>query len=218
MDVFDLTQRLGPATVLWPGSKPFSATVGGALPESSYWRDLELPEHAGTHLDAPAHFAEGGETVDELALERLVRPAAVLDARAICGDDGDAEVTAAAVEAFEAAHGRLERGDAFVVCTGWDRYVADEERYTVFPGLSVDAAELVVERGAAGIAIDTLGIEPRSAAAFPAHRITQAAGLWHLEGLVGLDRLPERGAWIVAGALPVVAGSGAPARAFAILP
>lgn len=218
MEVVDLTQALGPATVLWPGSKPFSATVGGTLPESSCWRDLEVPEHAGTHLDAPAHFGERAETADELPIERLVRPAAVLDARAICADNGDAEVTAADVEAFEAAHGRLEPGDTFVICTGWDRYVADAERYTVFPGLSVDAAELVVEREAAGIGIDTLGIEPRAAAAFPAHRITQAAGLWHLEGLVGLDRLPARGAWIVAGVVPVVAGSGAPARAFAILP
>jgi kynurenine formamidase len=203
--------------VLWPGSTPFSATVGGRLPETSYWRDLELPEHAGTHLDAPAHFAPEGATADQLSLEQLVRPAAVLDARPICVDDPNAEVAAADLEGFEAAHGRLQPGDALLVCTGWDRYLNDDEQYSVFPGLSVDAAELVVERGVAGIGIDTLGIEPRSASTFPAHRITQAAGLWHLEGLVGLERLPPRGAWIAAGVLPVVDGSGAPARAFAIL-
>jgi kynurenine formamidase len=217
IDVVDLTQPLGPRTVLWPGSTPFSATVGGRLPETSYWRDLELPEHAGTHLDAPAHFAPGGATADQLSLEQLVRPAAVLDARPICSDDPNAEVAAADLEGFEAAHGRLQAGDALLVCTGWDRYVNDDEQYSVFPGLSVDAAELVVERGVAGICIDTLGIEPRSASTFPAHRITQAAGVWHLEGLVGLERLPPRGAWIAAGVLPVVEGSGAPARAFAIL-
>jgi kynurenine formamidase len=45
-----------------------------------------------------------------------------------------------------------------------------------------------------------------------------AAGLWHLEGLVGLERIPARGAWLVAAVLPLVDGSGAPARVLAILP
>jgi kynurenine formamidase len=44
------------------------------------------------------------------------------------------------------------------------------------------------------------------------------AGVWHAEGLVGLERVPTRGAWIVVGLLPVVDGSGAPARVFAVLP
>jgi kynurenine formamidase len=216
--VVDLTQPLGPATILWPDSNPFAATTGGRLPESSYWRDLSLPEHAGSHLDAPAHFAAGGATTDQIPLAQLVRPAAVVDARAICADDADYEITAEHLLAFEAEHGRLDEGDALVVCTGWDRFVDDEVRYSRFPGLSLDAAELAVERRVAGIGIDTLGIEPRKATEFPAHRITQAAGIWHLEALVNLDRLPPRGAWIVAGVLPVVDGSGAPARAFAILP
>jgi kynurenine formamidase len=218
MRFVDLTQPLGPATVLWPGSNSFEAIVGGTLPESSYWRDLRLPEHAGTHLDAPAHFAPDGATADQLPLASLVRPAAVLDGRAVCAGNPDAEITAEHVERFEREHGRLAAGDALILCTGWDAFAADEERYSRFPGLSPDAARLAVARHVAGIGIDTLGIEPRRAVDFPAHRITQAAGIWHLEALVGLDRLPPRGAWIVAGVLPLVDGSGGPARAFAILP
>ena len=217
LNVIDLTQPLGPATVLWPGSNPFEATVGGTLPESSYWRDLRLPEHAGTHLDAPAHFAAGGATAEELPLDRLVRPAAMMDARELCGDP-DAEIPAAAVEGFERAHGRLEAGEVLLVCTGWDRYLDDDERYSRFPGLSLEAAQLLVERGVSGIGIDTLGIEPRKASSFPAHQVTQAAGIWHLEALVNVDRVPPRRAWIAAAVIPVVAGSGAPARAFAIIP
>ena len=59
---------------------------------------------------------------------------------------------------------------------------------------------------------------PAAAATFPAHRITLPAGLWHLEGLIGLERLPARGSWIIVGVIPVVGGSGAPARVLAILP
>jgi kynurenine formamidase len=219
MRFIDLTQPLGPKTVLWPGSTPFSARVGGTLPDSaSYWRDLAVPEHAGTHVDAPGHFSPGGETVDALALERLVRPAACLDARELCGDDGDAEVTDTDLLAFEAEHGALGPGDVLLVCTGWDRFVGNPSRYEHFPGLSPSAAALAVERGVAGIGIDTLGIEPRHATDFPAHLITQRAGVWHLEALVNLADLPPRGAWIAAAVIPVVEGSGAPARAFAILP
>ncbi len=110
-----------------------------------------------------------------------------------------------------------------LVHTGWDArrddpiaYAGDGE--SRFPGLARGAAVLLVARGVAGIGIDTLGVDPGHAQGFPAHRITLPAGLWHLEGLVNLGRVPARGAWLVVGALPLVDGSGAPARVFAILP
>ena len=57
----DLTQPLGPGTALWPGSRPFAAeTVAEYDSDGCYARELEVPEHAGTHLDAPAHFARSG--------------------------------------------------------------------------------------------------------------------------------------------------------------
>src|ERR687895_355247 len=77
--VVDLTQPLGPATVLWPGSTPFAAVVDGEHGrDTSYHRTLTLAEHSGTHIDAPGHFAAGGRTTDELAAHDLVRPAVAL--------------------------------------------------------------------------------------------------------------------------------------------
>ena len=216
----DLTQPLGPATVLWPGSRPFEARVEvDHDTHGAYARELALPEHAGTHLDAPAHFARDGAAADAIPLAALVRPAARLDVRDLVGDDQRFALTAAQVEQLEARDGRLAAGCAVLVHTGWDRYAGDPDRYgPPFPGIAADAARLLVERGVAGIGIDTLGVDPGDAEGFPAHRVTLPAGLWHLEGLVGLERVPRRGAWIVAAALPLVDGSGAPARVFAILP
>ena len=216
----DLTQPLGPDTVLWPGSRPFEARVEiDHDTHDAYARELALPEHAGTHLDAPAHFARDGAATDAIPLGALVRPAVRLDVRALVGDDAGYTLGAAAIEAIERAEGRIPAGSAVLVHTGWDRYAADASRYASrFPGLGVDAARLLVGRGVAGVGIDTLGIDPGPAEAFPAHRVTLPAGLWHLEGLVGLERVPPRGAWLVAAALPLVRGSGAPARVFAILP
>jgi len=70
----------------------------------------------------------------------------------------------------------------------------------------------------AGVGIDTLGVEVGATTTFDVHRITLGAGLWHAEGLVGLERVPTRGAWVVVAAVPIVGGSGAPARVFAVVP
>jgi kynurenine formamidase len=221
----DLTQPLGPATVLWPGSTPFAVRVVADFDtHGGYARELEVPEHAGTHLDAPIHFARDGTDVADLPLDVLVRPAVKLDVRDRVADNPAYEVCAADVEAIEERDGAIPAGAAVLVHTGWEAFVADPARYSgggdppSFPGLAVDAAELIVARGAVGVGIDTLGIDPGHVAGFPAHAVTLPAGLWHLEGLVGLERVPPRGAWVVVAPIPIVAGSGAPARVFAILP
>jgi kynurenine formamidase len=221
----DLTQPLGPQTVLWPGSRPFTAKVEvDHDTHGAYARNISLPEHAGTHLDAPVHFARGGRCAEELPLGLLVRPAVRLDVRHLVGDDARFTLAAAAIEEIERNSDLVPPGCAVLIHTGWDRFADSPERYAggrerpVFPGVGPDAARLLVERGAVGIGIDTLGIDPGHASEFPAHRVTMPAGIWHLEGLVGLERVPERGSWLVAAALPIVAGSGSPARAFAVLP
>jgi kynurenine formamidase len=221
----DLTQPLGPATLLWPGSPPFEATVVARHEQDGgYYRSLALSEHSGTHMDAPVHFSPGGRTTAELDLPLLVRPAVRLDVRDRCADDPDYAVSRADVEELEAAAGRIPPGVAVLVYTGWDAYLEDPERYLGraavprFPGIGVDAAQLLVERDVVGVGIDTLGVDPGRCEDFPAHRVTQPAGIWHLEGLVRLGEVPDRGAWVVAAVLPLVDGSGSPARAFAILP
>jgi kynurenine formamidase len=222
--VVDLTQPLGPATVLWPGSTPFEAVVDGEhAREGSYYRTLTLSEHSGTHLDAPSHFAADGRTTDELAADDLVRPAVVLDVRERCAGDPAYALSRAEVEEAEERDGAIPAGSAVLVCTGWDAHVGDPARYAGdgatpgFPGIALAAAELFVERGVVGIGIDTLGVDPGVAIDFPVHRFTQPAGIWHLEGAVNLHLVPPRGAWLVVGALPLVEGSGCPARAFALV-
>ena len=223
--LLDLTQPLGPATILWPRARPFAADVEvDHDTHGVYARDLSFPEHSGTHLDAPAHFVKDGLTVDEIAIGALVRPAVCLDVRELVGDDPAFTLSAKTIGRIERRDGTILRGAAVLVCTGWDRFLQNPGRYRgtgetlAFPGVAADAARLLVERGAAGIGIDTLSIDAGHADTFPTHHVTLPAGLWHLEGLTHLERVPARGAWLVAAALPIVEGSGAPARAFAVLP
>ena len=222
MRVLDLSQPLGPETALWPGSQPFSAVAEEDYGDYGFWsRHLGFPEHSGTHLDAPVHRIPGGPATHEIPAERLVRPAVRIDARVSCGDDPRWTLEAAHVEAWEAEHGRVPEGAAVLLCTGWDRFVGDFGAYLGdppdFPGYGASATAVLVERGVAGIGIDTLGVDAGCSEDSPTHTIALGAGLWHLEGLVGLDAVPATGATLVAGAVKLVGGSGVPARVFALV-
>jgi kynurenine formamidase len=152
-----------------------------------------------------------------------VRPVAKLDVRPWVGDDARATIGADVILELERRDGTIARDSAVLVHTGWDAYWRDRDRYLgdgdlAFPGLARDAAELLVERGVVGLGIDTLSVDPGHSTDLPVHHTTLPAGLWQLEGLIGLDRVPARGAWLVAAPLLLADGSGTPSRVFAIVP
>jgi kynurenine formamidase len=154
----DLTQPLGPDTVLWPGSTPFAAEVrADPRTSGSYARDLRLPEHSGTHLDAPSHFAPGGRHAADIPPERLVAPCAVIDVRDHCRDDAAFTLEREHVEEAEQRDGPIEPGSAALLWTGWEDHRDDPDRYLggpteadlAFPGFGVSAAETLLERDVA---------------------------------------------------------------------
>jgi len=212
---------------MWPGSSPPSfRTVDDYGDAGCFSRVVSLHEHTGTHLDAPAHFIEGAETVDQISAERLVCPVAVIDIAAQAALDSDYALSVADVERSEALHGELPHASVVVVHSGWAKRRTDARAYLgnddsgrlSFPGISHEAALwLVRHRQIAGLGIDTPGIDPGHDTDFTVHRhSTLPNGVWQLEGLINLDQLPARGATIFVGVLPFVGGSGAPARVIAI--
>ena len=225
--VVDLTIPLGPDVVMWPGAQaPEAQTVITVKHDGIFSRRVSFFEHSGTHFDAPAHFIDGKATVDQIPAQELVRPAVVIDISARIGEDADAVLRIEEVQAFEILHGRIPDGAAILLRTGWEEFNDDVLRYAGapgdlrFPGFGVEAAKfLVEERKATGLGIDTLGIDPGFAHDFPVHsQISHPAGLWHLENLQNLKQLPPLGAWLIVGVLPLVGGSGSPARVLALVP
>jgi kynurenine formamidase len=225
--IVDLTQPLGPDTVLWPGSEPVAVEpVSDLESDGSFAQVLRTPEHSGTHLDAPAHFVASGATVDRIPAESLVVACAVLDVSEWARSDPDFALESDDLARFEERDGPIERGSAVLLATGWEAHRGDRVRYLGgsdpqslrFPGFGLGAARDLIERGAVGIGIDTVSVDRGSDPGYPVHHATLPAGLWHLEGLVGLDALPPRGAELFVGPVPVEGGSGAPARVLAMVP
>lgn len=227
MRVVDLTQPLSADTVMWPGAPaPGFETILTVAHDGFYNRRVTVMEHAGTHFDAPCHMVEGTAKLHEIDPATLIRSAAMIDISAEIAGDPDGLLLPAHVEAFEARHGRIPDGSIVLVRTGWEAFNTDPGRYAGvpgplrFPGYGADAARILVdERHAAGLGIDTLGIDSGAAVDFPVHRrISHPRGVWHLEGLQNLASLPPLGAWLFVGVLNLVDGSGSPARVLALVP
>jgi kynurenine formamidase len=182
-------------------------------------------EHYGTHMDAPAHFPPGKTTVDKIPAEKFFAFAAVLDVRTEADRDADYQLTVKRIEVWEAKHGKIPAGAIVLLRTGWAARWPDVARYRNqdangkmhFPGYSVDAAKLLLERKVSGLGCDTLSIDPGNSPDFPVHRLVLGADVYQLENLADLKDLPESGAFLVAAPIKLEGGSGGPVRVFALV-
>ena len=225
--VIDLSYAINDKLVPWPGdTRWFEAKVNATVEKNGYFtRSFWMLEHYGTHLDAPIHFPPGKMALDEIPARKLFGPAVVLDVRAESAKDADYRVTAARVEEWEKRHGRIPEGAIVLLRTGWASRWPDAQRYRNqdaqgrmhFPGYSVEAATLLIERKVSGLGCDTLSIDYGASEDFAVHRVVLGAGLYQLENLADLSELAETGAFLVVAPIKLEGGSGGPVRVFALL-
>jgi kynurenine formamidase len=232
----DLTHELAEDSPFWPTAEDFRHEVAsyGRTPGGWFYSNynLELSEHGGTHLDAPIHFAAGKQTADQIPLDRLIGPAAVIDVTKQSARDRDYRFTVADVEAWERANGRLPDGAIILFRTGFSRFWPDRKAYMGtdergpdavaklhFPGLSEELARFLVEqRKVAAVGLDTPSLDYGQSTDFIAHRILLGANIPGFENVADLDLLPPKGATVVALPVKIKGGSGGPLRIVAQLP
>ena len=233
--VVDLSHPFDERTLYWPTAPSgfrlerlhYGQTEGGFF-YSAY--AFCAPEHGGTHLDAPIHFGEGRWPVDQVPVDRLVRPAIVIDVAAAAAADADHRLSVDELRTWEARHGRIPEGAMVLLRTGWSARWPDKKRYLGddtpgdasrlhFPSYGADAARiLVADRKVTALGVDTASIDHGPSKDFPVHQIVAAANVLGLENLTGLDALPPTEAWVIALPMKIAGGSGGPLRAIALLP
>lgn len=231
----DLSHDYSDQTIFWPTAEGFrlDKVADGMTPQGYYYaaNTFATAEHGGTHLDAPVHFAQGRWSVDQIPLEQLIGQAAVVDVSEKCAAQPDYQVTVADLEAWERAHGSLN-GTIVLIRTDYSKRWPDAAGYLGtaergegavaklhFPGLHPDAAKwLASNRTAKGVGIDTASIDYGQSTLFETHRVLYERNVPGLENLTNLDRLPARGATVIALPMKIKGGSGAPLRAIAFVP
>jgi kynurenine formamidase len=230
VEVLDLTHALSAGGSFWSSwdSNPFTHDTLAAHPDGSpSMAAYSTPEHNGTHLDAPVHFAAGGRSVDQLTSDDLWGPAVVIDISNRAGANPDALLNVEDIEAWEVEHGPMPDRAIVLLNTGWATKWNDLEAYQHrdadgqmhFPGYSDVAARFLVEqRNIRGIGIDDLSVDAGAADGFPAHLVVNGADLFHLENVANVHLLPPTGAYLIIAPIKIEGGSGGQVRIFAVLP
>jgi arylformamidase len=202
---FDISRPLREGIAAWPGSPGFRVFVHQSIADGgdSNASGIEMDVHTGTHVDAPAHFIEGGATLDAVGLHPFVGPAYVAEI------DATDEIDAAALDAAEIPD-TTKRLLLRTRNSHDEAYFAGPFRED-FAALTAEGARWVVERGLVLVGIDYLSIQ-RFGDPPDTHQILLGAGVCILEGL---DlRAVDRGRYrLVCLPLPLVGVEAAPARA-----
>ena len=240
VEVIDLTAPLSAETPVIQLPEQFGQSARFELEEISryddrgpawYWNNFRSGEHTGTHFDAPNHWVtgQGKDDVASVPASRLIAPAVVLDFSAQAGQDADFLLEVDHIKAWEADNGPLPDGGWLLFRTGWDERSSSQEAFTNAdetgphtPGMSPECARWVAEESPViGVGVETVGTDAGAAhsfdPAFPCHSFLMGNDKYGLTQLQNLARLPTTGALLITGPLPIVTGSGAPARVLALV-
>jgi kynurenine formamidase len=230
----DLSHAYDANAIFWPTADPFRLEkVADGVTAAGYYyaaNNFFTSEHGGTHIDAPIHFAQGHQAVDEIPVNRLLGEAVVVDVTTASEANPDYQVSVADFQRAEQG-GPIPPDAIVLIRTGFSSRWPDAVRYLGtaargaegtsqlhFPGLHPDAAKwLIAERRIKAIGIDTASIDYGQSTLFESHRLLYERDIPAFENLTSLERLPERGAYIVALPMKIRGGSGAPLRAIAIV-
>ncbi len=240
IEVVDLTSPLSSQKPVIQLPEEFGQTQVFELEEISryddrgpawYWNNFRTGEHTGTHFDAPNHWVTGKDLADVASVpaSRLIAPAAVLDFSAPAAKDPDFLVEVDHIKAWEAENGPLPEGGWLLLRTGWDarshsqeEFLNADENGPHTPGLSPECARWVAEESPViGLGTETVGTDAGGAHSFdpvfPCHSYLMGNDKYGLTQLQNLAELPATGAVVIAGPLPILNGSGSPARVLALV-
>tara|TARA_R110002072_G_scaffold303121_1_gene494507 strand:- start:25233 stop:26042 length:810 start_codon:yes stop_codon:yes gene_type:complete len=228
--IIDLTHALNDRNAYWPGPgyKPFRLTTIATIEKDGVLsKAFSMPEHLGTHIDAPNHFETGQPDLSMISPAQFFAPGVVIDIAARAEVDADTTLTVKDIHDWEATHGRIPEGAIVLLHTGWGRFWNNYSRYKNqdamgklhFPSYSGEAAQFLIhDRKAKGLGIDNLSIDSGISKDFAVHHIVNKAGRYGLENVAALEKLPARGFFLIVAPIRIEAGSGGPTRILAVLP
>jgi len=210
--VVDLTHAYRNGMPVFPGlPEPSFAPIAKVEEDGYAMTSYSMLNHIGTHVDAPSHQIAGGDTLDEIGLERLVTDALTID---VSHRDPHGAIPLAELEPHL---DKVRPGDIVLLYSDNSRNYGSEAYWTGWSYPDADAARALIERGVSAIGFDGPSADPVDSTTYDLHRIWLSAGRMIIENVANLDQIPQRSQLVVA-PMKVAGANGAPARIFALLP
>ena len=234
--IIDLSHAFDAQTIYWPTEEGFKLEpeMAGVTPQGYYYASNKFaaPEHGGTHIDSPRHFAANGNTLDQVPLEQLMGNAILIDVTRQCEANRDYLVSVDDFANWEKQNGQIPQRAIILLRTGFAKYWPDRVKYMGtdergaaavaklhFPGLSPDAARwLTSNRSIKAIGLDTPSIDYGQSTLYESHQILFAKNIPAFENLGDLSALPLSGFFVIAMPMKIAGGSGGPLRVAALVP
>jgi kynurenine formamidase len=221
--VIELTHVLSSEVPTWNGSCGFNLEIKNDYNPLFRVQEMKMRVGTGTHMDAPAHRIRGGGSIVDIPLEQLIVPACVIDVSKKA--NADYQLSVEDIEEYEQEFGMIPKGSLVIAYTGWDRFWSHPNAYRNvdgkgqmhFPAFSSQAAELLVQRDVAGIAIDTLSPDCLDLS-FSVHKIILGLGKYIIENIANCAQMPPKGAYVIALPLRVENAAESPIRIVGLLP
>ena len=231
----DLSYDFSDKTIYWPTAETFrfDTAFEGITSGGFYYSAFNFcaAEHGGTHLDAPVHFAAGKWSTDQIPLENLTGNVVVVDVSAKAMANPDYQISVDDIQTWEKINGVITDNSIVFFRTGYGSFYPDSKKYLGtdergqdavanlhFPGIHPVAAEwLTKNRKIKAIGIDVASIDNGQSKDFKTHQIFYGVNIPGFENVANMDKLPAKGAYVVALPMKIKGGSGAPLRIVAWL-
>ena len=232
----DLTHEFSDETIYWPTADSFKKeTVFQGRAEAGFYyaaHKFSAAEHGGTHLDAPVHFAENRHTLEQVPVEQLIGPGALIRIAEKVEKNRNYQLSVEDILLWEEENGEIAADSILLVDTGSSRFWPDREKYMgtsergpgaldklKFPGIHPAAAKfLATKRKIKAVGLDSPSIDFGASKLFESHQILFEKNIPGLENVANLDQLPLKGFTVFALPMKIKGGSGGPARVVAFIP
>lgn len=221
--IIDLTQPLFRDAPTWGGSCGFCLEMTKDYDQLFRVNRLKMDAGIGTHMDAPCHLIKGGLSIEQMQVTQFITQVCIIDVSTKA--DADYEISVDDIEMYERMYGLIPKGSVVIAYTGWCRFWTNATAYRNqdakgqmhFPAFSSKAAEVLLERDVAGIAIDTLSPDCLDLS-FAVHKLLLGSGKYIIENIGDCSQVPAKGAYIIALPLKIQDCSESPLRVVALIP
>lgn len=221
--IVELTQPLYEGAPTWNGSCGYRLEIQKDYDQLFRVHQLQMDAGIGTHMDAPCHLVREGASIEKIYLDKLIVQACIIDVSS--QEDANYEISVEDIEKYEKAYGLIPKGSLVIGYTGWSRFWLDATAYRNmdslgqmhFPAFSAKAAEALLARDIAGIAIDSLSPDCMDNT-FPVHKLILEAGKYIIENIGDCSQIPPKGAYVIALPLRIEGSSESPIRIVGLIP